>query len=177
MSDWGWGGGRERKEQLTEVYELLHGQGRWRELWKPLHLLQYSDDGSIFQQHLSELHFFPLFCGPRLSVKRGQSALSFFAKLQFAVCRLLTLQGYGLVLHKTTIVTITYSGVFKECFGRAIPPISGKLLNALQMQLPRRASCVVVGRRGGGTNGKSTNRRREFPCPIRGGTCRNTSPK
>lgn len=55
---WEGGGGRVSKEQLTKVYELLHGQRRWRELCKPLHLLQYSADGAIFQQYLSELHFF-----------------------------------------------------------------------------------------------------------------------
>lgn len=70
---------------LTKVNELLHGQGRRRKLRKPLHLLRYPKDGTIFQQKLSELHF-PLFHEPQLSVNQGQSVLSFFTTLQFDDC-------------------------------------------------------------------------------------------
>lgn len=45
---------------LTKVDELLHRQGRWRKLRKPIHLFRYPSHKVVFQQKLSELHFSPL---------------------------------------------------------------------------------------------------------------------
>lgn len=54
-------------ETLTKVKELFHGQGRRWKLRKPLHLFRYPEDGAIFQQKLSELHFSSLLWTPTVS--------------------------------------------------------------------------------------------------------------